>query len=220
MQGDPQTSLEQPVEGLLATPGAPLPFGENIFVRSFMLERAQGNVLVYNSPGLGLASGEIRARGGATRLLINHGHEAMFGPPGIDVPVFVNAGDEAETAGSLEVAGTFSGRQALDDDLEIIPTPGHTPGTTAVLWNNEAHRFLFTGDSLWINHGEWQAVVLGSSDRAAYLDSLTTLREVEFDVLVPWGAIGGEPYLEHVTRAEAQERIDAIIARLRGGGER
>jgi glyoxylase-like metal-dependent hydrolase (beta-lactamase superfamily II) len=205
---------------LLATPAAALPFGENIVVRSFLLERTQGNVLVYNSPGIGLASGEIEARGGATRLLINHAHEAMFGPPDIDVPVLVNERDEAETARSLRVAGTFAGRQMLDEDLELIPTPGHTPGTTAVLWDNGSRRFLFTGDSLWINKGEWQAVLLGSSDRAAYVDSLTTLHDVDFDVLVPWGAIGGEPYVDPVTRSEAEERIDAIIARLRGGGDR
>jgi hypothetical protein len=40
-----------------------------------------------------------------------------------------------------------------------------------------------------------------------------------FDVLVPWGAIDGERYIDVVTRSEGQERIDAIIARLRAGGD-
>jgi hypothetical protein len=219
MEANQHSSLQRPIDGLLATPAAPLPFGADIVVRSFLLERAQGNVLVYNSPGLGLASDEIQARGGAIRLLINHAHEAMFGPPDVDIPVFVNERDEAETARSLPVAGTFTGRQMLGDDLEIIPTPGHTPGTTAVWWDSGSHRFLFTGDSLWINHGEWQAVLLGSSDRAAYIDSLTTLRAVDFDVLVPWGATDGEPYVDVMTRSEAQQRIDVIITRLSNGGD-
>ncbi len=188
-------------------------------VRAFLLERPHGSVLVYNGPGLGLASPDIEARGGASRLLINHGHEAMFGPPGVDVPAYVHERDEAEVAQSFRVAGTFSERQMLDDDLEIIPTPGHTPGTTAFLWDNGSHRFLFTGDSVWIRHGEWQAVVLGSSDRAAYLDSLTTLRKVDFDVLVPWGAVDGERYVNVVIRSEAQKRTDAIIERLSAGGD-
>jgi Metallo-beta-lactamase superfamily len=219
MEANQHNSLERPIEGLLATPATPLPFGKDIVVRSFLLERARGNVLVYNAPGLGAAAADIQARGGAARLLINHAHEAMYGPPDIDVPVFVHERDEAETARSLHVAGTFGERAMLDDDLELIPTPGHTPGTTAVLWDNGSHRFLFTGDSLWINHGEWQAVVLGSSDRAAYIESLTTLREVRFDVLVPWGAVEGERYIEVVTRSEAQQHIDAIIARLTSGGD-
>lgn len=212
-------SLEQPIEGLLATPSAPLPFGTDIVVRSFLLERPRGNVLVYNAPGLGRASRDIQARGGATRLLINHGHEAMYGPPAVDVPIFVHERDEAETARSLRVAGTFSERLVFDDDLEIIPTPGHTPGTTAFMWDNGSHHFLFTGDSVWINHGEWQAVVLGSSDRAAYLDSLTTLRALDFDVLVPWGANDGERSVEVVTRSEARDRLNAIIERVSAGGD-
>jgi glyoxylase-like metal-dependent hydrolase (beta-lactamase superfamily II) len=143
----------------------------------------------------------------------------MYGPPGLDVPVFVHARDEAETARSLRVAGTFNERQMLGSDLEIIPTPGHTPGTTAVLWDSGSHRFLFTGDSLWINQGQWQAVALGSSDRAAYIDSLTTLCAVDFDVLVPWGAIDGGRSIDVVARSEAQERIDAVISRLSAGGD-
>src|SRR5205814_1045486 len=134
----------------------------------------------------------IAARGGATRLLMNHAHEALFGAPEVDVPVFVHERDEAETARSSPVAGTFSERQMLDDDLEVIPTPGHTPGTTAFLWDNGAHRFLFTGDSLWVAGGAWQAVVLDPGGREAYIDSLATLRALDFDVLVPWGAIAGE----------------------------
>jgi glyoxylase-like metal-dependent hydrolase (beta-lactamase superfamily II) len=218
MEANQHDSLE-PIEGLLATPATPLPFGEDIVVRSFLLERPQGNVLVYNAPGIGAASADIQARGGASRLLINHAHEALYGPPDIDVPVFVHERDEAETARSLRVAGTFTEREMIDPDLEIIPTPGHTPGTTAVLWDSGSHRFLFTGDSLWINDSQWQAVVLGSSDRTAYIDSLTTLRAVDFDVLVPWGAIAGGRSIDVVTRSEAQERIDAVIARLNGGGD-
>ena len=72
----------------------------------------------------------------------------------------------------MPVAGTFAGRQTIGDDFELIPTPGHTPGTTAFLWDSGTRRFLFTGDMLWIEHGRWSAVVLGSSDRTAYLESL------------------------------------------------
>jgi hypothetical protein len=71
--------LETPIGGLHATPAAPLPFARNLRARSFLLERPQGNLLVYNSPGLTTAANAIRTAGGATRLFINHGHEAMIG---------------------------------------------------------------------------------------------------------------------------------------------
>jgi len=50
--------LEQPIEGLWATPGSPLPFDPNVSIRAFLLEREEGNVIVYNAPGLGTAATE------------------------------------------------------------------------------------------------------------------------------------------------------------------
>ncbi len=55
--------LESPVQGLHATPAAPLPFLDAIMVRSFLLEREQGNILIYHSPGINAASEEILERG-------------------------------------------------------------------------------------------------------------------------------------------------------------
>jgi glyoxylase-like metal-dependent hydrolase (beta-lactamase superfamily II) len=184
-----------------------------------LLERRAGNLIIYDAPGLAAAAGEIQARGGATRQLLTHAHEAMFGSQGLDVDVFVGERDHNHTR-SLQIAGTFSERETLDDDLEVIPTPGHTPGTTTFLWDSGSHRFLFTGDTLWIEHGNWRATVLGESDRAAYLDSLALLRELEFDVLVPWAATAGEPYIDVVSHTQAQQRLDVIIKRVRAGESR
>jgi glyoxylase-like metal-dependent hydrolase (beta-lactamase superfamily II) len=194
-----------------------LPFLANAHVRSFVLERPQGNVIVYNSPALTQAADEVRALGEPTQLVINHCHEAMYGPPRLDVPVFVHERDRAETANGLPVSGTFTRRQTIDDDLEVIPTPGHTPGATSYLWDSGTHRFLFTGDSLWVEHGDWKAVVLSSSDRAASLDSLRLIRDLAFDVLVPWVAMTGEPFVHLVSQEDARRRIDTVIARVEAG---
>ena len=217
MSLDRSTSLEHPLEGLHATPPAPLPFGDNLEVRSFLLERPRGNLVIYNSPGLADAAAEIRALGGATRLLVNHAHEGMYGPPGIEAPVSVHERDRDELAQSLPVDATFAERQSIDDDLEIIPIPGHTPGTTAFLWDNGAHRLLFTGDCLTSESGQWRAAVLGTSDRAAYLESLALIRALRFDVLVPWAATAGERCLDVVTKSQIHERIDELSARIDAG---
>jgi glyoxylase-like metal-dependent hydrolase (beta-lactamase superfamily II) len=214
------TSLEQPIEGLWAMPGSPLPFDSSVSVRAFLLEREEGNVIVYNAPGLASVADQIRQRGETTRLLINHGHEGMFGPPPIDTPVFVHERDRAELGGSIPVAGTFSGREMIGEDIEAIPIPGHTPGSTAYLWDGGVHRFLFTGDSVWLDHGEWSAVVLDPGGRQDYLDSLALMRDLDFDVLVPWGATQDDPYVAAVSRSEAQERLEAIIQRVEAGGDR
>lgn len=210
--------LEAVTEGLLATPTARLPYQSDVLLRSFVLRRTAGHVIVYNSPGITSSAAAIRALGGAERLLVNHGHEAMYGPPGLDVPVYVHARDRAEVARSLPVAGVFERRQMIDDDLEVIPTPGHTAGTTSYLWDDGSRRFLFTGDFIWIEHGQWKAVVLDEQLRDAYLESLRLVRELDFDVLVPWGATeDGPAYGLVADRTDLRDRVDLIIDRVRAG---
>jgi glyoxylase-like metal-dependent hydrolase (beta-lactamase superfamily II) len=80
---------------------------------------------------------------------------------------------------------------------------------------------LFTGDTIFLSGGESVAAVLeGSSDRASNLESLELIRELDFDVLVPWAASAGEPYHAVISHAGAQRRIDAIIERVRRGEPR
>lgn len=212
--------LGTPIEGLRSAPPSRLPYQAGVLVRSFLLARPAGNVIVYNSPGLTSAAPYIRDLGGATRLLINHGHEAMYGGPDLDAPAFVHERDRGETERSMRVAGIFTDRRMIDDDLEVIPTPGHTAGTTSYLWDNGDHRFLFTGDFLWIDNGAWKAVVLDSSLRTEYLASLALVRELDFDVLVPWGTTEGGSCFALVDGAERRLRIDAVIARVEAGGNR
>lgn len=207
--------LESALRGLHATPTAPLPFLSGVVVRSFVLEREQGNVIIYHSPGITAAAHEIRRLGRPDRLLINHWHEAMYDAPDLDVPIFVHEDDRRQT--NLPIAGTFSKREKIADDLEVIPMPGHTRGTTMFLWDNGEHNLLFPGDSIWVQGGEWKAVLLGESSRKAYLSSLSELMEVDFDFLMPWGAEEGQPYGYGVTRTEAQENLERIVDRLQAG---
>jgi hypothetical protein len=73
------------------------------------------------------------------------------------------------------------------------------------------------GDTIFLRDGEWVAAVLDSSDRSAYLDSLALIRELDFDVLVPWAAPAGDLPYSVTSRAEARRRIDALIERVRAG---
>jgi glyoxylase-like metal-dependent hydrolase (beta-lactamase superfamily II) len=201
---------------LHATAPEPLPFAPSLSIRAFLLQRDSGNVLVYSTTGLASDAAAIADRGGIARHYLNHRHEAMFASDWVSAPLLVHARERDSVARSYHVRATFSKRHTLDDDLEVIPTPGHTPGATAYLWDSGEHRFLFTGDTIFLDDGEWVAAVLGSSDRDAYLDSLELLRDVDFDVLVPWAATDGSPYAE-TDPEDARRRIDAILARVRRG---
>lgn len=209
------TGLLSSVRGLHAMPTADLPFLAGVVVRSFLLERPEGNVIVYHSPGVTSAADDIVQLGQPDRLLVNHWHESIYDAPSLNVPIFVHERDRDQT--ELPVAGTFSSRQKFGSDIEIIPTPGHTAGTTVFVWDNGEHRFLFPGDSIWVQGGQWKAVLLQESDRDAYLESLALLMDVEFDYLVPWGAEEGQPYAYSVTPEEARANLGRIADRLRSG---
>jgi hypothetical protein len=209
--------LDTQVHGLYASTPEPLPFAPSLDIRAFLLRRDAGNLLIYSATALESDAEAIEDLGGISRQYLNHRHEAMFASESISAPLFVHESERPAVAEASHVRATFSKRHQLDDDFEVIPTPGHTPGATAFLWDTGERRLLFTGDTIYLADGEWVAAVLGSSDRAAYLQSLELIRELEFDVLVPWAATGGRPYHADTGRVDARRRIDAILDRVRRG---
>jgi glyoxylase-like metal-dependent hydrolase (beta-lactamase superfamily II) len=214
------TKLDTIVPGLHATSPQPLPFAPSLHVRAFLLERNRGNILIYSTTELERDRAALDELGGVSRRYLNHWHEAVFATD-LHAPLFVHEQERARVEEEMHVRGSFSRRHVLDEDFEVIPTPGHTAGATAFLWDSGAHRVLFTGDSVYLDGGEWIAALLeGSSDRLAYVESLELIRELDFDVLVPWPASAGDPYHAVASQADARRRIDAIIERLRRGEDR
>jgi len=195
-----------------------LSFAPTLDIRAFLLRRDQGNLLIYSTAGLPADADAIEELGGVARQYLNHGHEAGFGAGALGAPLFVHEADRRSVEEhGVHVRGAFSRRHVLDGDFEAIPTPGHTPGATAYLWDTGEHRVLFTGDTIYLRDGEWIAAVLGSSDRPSYIESLKLIRELDFDVLVPWAASGGGPYHARTDRADTRSRIDAILERVLRG---
>ena len=179
---------------LHASAPEPLPFAPSLHVRSFAIERPEGNLLIYGAP-------HLPDLGDLTAHYLNHWHEASFAAG--DAPRLIHERDADHVPG----ARTFSERTVLGDDFEIIPTPGHTPGATAFLWN----RHLFTGDTVFLRDGEWVVAVLEDSDPEAYVESLELMKTLDFDLLVPWAASG--PYTADASHA--RERLDALIRTIR-----
>jgi glyoxylase-like metal-dependent hydrolase (beta-lactamase superfamily II) len=206
-------TLDRVFERLHASEPQPLPFAPSLTVRSFALERDAGNLLVYGAE-------TTPALDGVTHRYLGHWHEAMFAAD-LGAPTLVAEPDRELSEQRTAIAGSFSERTTLDGDFELIPIPGHTPGATAFLWESGDHRFLFTGDSLYLDEDEWVvALNVRGADRDAYLASLELLRELEFDVLVPWAATAGRPPHAVTDATDARRRIDAILERVRRGEDR
>lgn len=210
--------LEAVLPGVHAFAPEPLPFDPSIHIRAFLLEREHGNVLVYSSSTVAAEADAVRALGGISRQYLNHRHEGGFGAGEAGAPLFFH--EQERHAVAARPRGTFSRRHTLDHDFEVIPTPGHTAGATAYLWDSGEHRFLFTGDTIWLHDGEWVAAVLDTSDRGAYVESLDLVRSLDFDVLVPWAAGAHQQFHALTDAADARRRIGAILDRIWRGGSR
>jgi glyoxylase-like metal-dependent hydrolase (beta-lactamase superfamily II) len=216
--------MQTVIPGLYASAPAALSFAPSIHVRAFLLQRRQGNLLVYSAGTVADEARAIEELGGLSRHYLNHWHEAAFGggdriASTFGVPLFCHESERPSVPATSNVAGTFSERHMHGDDFEVIPIPGHTSGATAYLWDSGGHRCLFTGDTVYLRDGDWVAAVLESSDRGAYIESLELIKELEFDVLVPWLATVGRPFHAATDKADARRRIDALVERLRRGDD-
>ena len=208
--------IETAIPGLYASSPEPLPFAPSLDIRAFLLQRDQGNLLVYSVSNLEADAPAIEDLGGIWRQYLNHRHEAGFVSDWVTAPLYVHENERDEVALNTEVAESFSGGHSLGD-FEAIPIPGHTSGATAYLWDTGLHRLLFTGDTIYLDDGEWVAALLGSSDRVSYLESLELIRELDFDVLVPWAASSGQPCYSVTNEADTRRRIGALIERVWSG---
>lgn len=222
-----ETGLEQIVPGLYASPPEPLGFGPNLEIRAYLLEREEGNLLLYRSDALRAEQEAITELGGIARQYLNHSHEAApvcdWVAATFDAPLFCHEADAEAVSRSCTVGHTFSRRHRIGADFEVIPTPGHTPGATAYLWEAEGHRILFTGDTLIPGPEGWAAALLAGSteqDRDAYIESLELLRSLEFDLLVSSIARADNSGIAETGPEDSVRRIGEAIDHLRGDESR
>ncbi|MBA2690940.1 MAG: MBL fold metallo-hydrolase [Rubrobacter sp.] len=214
--------MEKVIPKLHASKPEALGFGPSLEIRAYLLERDGGNLLIYRSENIERDAEEINVLGGVSRQFLNHHHEASPATERVSeifgAPLHIHEADAEAASEIAKVNETFSERHILGDDFEVIPTPGHTEGATAFLWDTGERRVLFTGDTLFFGRRGWRAAVLdGVSDREKYIESMKLIRSLDFDLVVPGIAAEGTPFYEFTEKAEAERRIDEILVRLRRG---
>lgn len=213
--------MDTVIPGLFATAAQPLSFAPSIGVRSFLLEREEGNLLIYSSNTIEQEGDFVREKGGIWRQYMNHGHEADAADAAcrwvastFGAPLHAHVNEREEISRVCDVNGVFSERHMLADDFEVIPIPGHTSGATAFLWDTGEHRVLFTGDSVKLEGDEWVAVLLDSSARENYLRSLELIQGLDFDVIAPWATAMEGSYFALTNTSDTERRIGRIIERM------
>ncbi len=148
------------------------------------------NVLFY-APGTDDDFERMEELGGVGHQYLSHRDEA--GPAlklvaerfGADLHVSAAELDDIERFASPDE--TFDTRHVDDNGVEVIPTPGHSPGSTCFLVTGDGGvSYLFTGDTIYqAADGPWAAgYIPGISDADALAVSLETLVSLSPNLVV------------------------------------
>ena len=180
-------------------------FGAN----SFLIEHPDGNWLVDSPRYLRHLIEAFEHRGGIAYIFLTHKDDvadaekyaARFGAKRLIHRADIEAAPDAEwiieATDSLQVMPQF----------QIIPVPGHTAGSMALLYKN---RFLFTGDHLW-----WDSAqkMLGAPSRLVWrrhvlADSIRKLLDYPFE----W-VLAGHGDRIHLPVHEMRAQLQTLVER-------
>jgi glyoxylase-like metal-dependent hydrolase (beta-lactamase superfamily II)/ferredoxin len=176
---------------------------------SYLIVRPGGNVLVDSPRFTAPLARRIDAMGGVRWMFLTHqddvaDHRRFRERFGCDR--IMHAGD-AFFPVERKIEGPDPVR--LEDDLAILPTPGHTAGHQALLYRD---RFLFTGDHVWWDPDERR---LSASRRYCWYSwseqrrSMRRLLDVPFEWILP-----GHGARHHAEAPVMREQIGDLLARM------
>lgn len=179
-----ETRVESPFPGLTT--------------HAYFLNRDMGNVLFYNTSQQADIE-QMRALGGVRYQFLSHRDELGESVKQIrkqfDAQLGGHLNEQAEFAEVCTPDIVFFKRQRLLENVEVIPTPGHTPGSCCFLVHSDHDRtYLFTGDTLYLTDDGWQPGMLSFSDRDALRDSLKLLQTLTPDVAFSSAFSGSSGY--------------------------
>jgi hydroxyacylglutathione hydrolase len=102
--------------------------------------------------------------------------------------------------------------------VEVIPTPGHSPGSTCYLVNGAEGTYLFTGDTLVFgDSGTWWAgYIPGIGDADALAASLRLLRTLTPDVVIS-SAFQGDSAVHRIEQGRWRDHVDEALDGLSTG---
>jgi glyoxylase-like metal-dependent hydrolase (beta-lactamase superfamily II)/ferredoxin len=111
-----------------------------------------GNVLIDSPRAAKPLMARLRALGGVRMMFLTHRDDVADHARFHEVFGCTRVLHRADvTTGTRDVEHLVDGDDpiALDDELTVIPLPGHTRGSAALLYRLEGRGHLFTGDHLW-----------------------------------------------------------------------
>ena len=199
----------------------PYPLVENIYhngfhsrdsfgAASFFIKRDEGNILVDSPRFLKQITKNIQSMGGIDYYYLSHKDDvadtdkfhAHFSGSRI-----IHDNDTNSQTKKYEILITGYDTYHLASDLIVIPTPGHTQGSTVLLYKNE---FLFTGDHLCWSRDLGHLIGFRNAcwyDWNIQIKSMERLLDYEFRAIFPGH---GSPY-QATSSSEMKEELKKCI---------
>lgn len=203
-----ETEVESPFPGLT--------------VHAYLCVRDAGNVLFYNT-GHRHEIERMAELGGVAYQYLSHRDEVgeslalIHERFGTRLAGHIAERDDFARVRTPEIL--FDKRERHLDTIEVIPTPGHSPGSTCFLVDSpHGQRYLFTGDTLYRNEdGGWRAGFIpghsAEEDRGTLAESLRLLKTLEPDVVFS-SAFAGEAGFQELAPGEWPGLVDRALEEL------
>ena len=214
------TELSEPVRMQEAMASFPLHLEEGVYycgfnsgksfgANSFFLEHPDGNWLIDSPRYLKYLVEAFERKGGLSYIFLTHKDDvaeaekyaAHFGAKRI-----IHRADLEAAPGAEWIIEDVESSQVLPE-FQIIPVPGHTAGSMALLYKN---KFLFTGDHLWWDSK--QQMLRAPSQlvwrKRVLLDSLQKLLDYRFE----W-VLAGHGDRVRLSAEAMQSQLQTLIER-------
>ena len=144
---------------------------------SWLIQRPDGNVMVDVPRWSAPLARRIRAMGGLARIVLTHRDDVAEHQRWADAfgcERWIHRGD-ADAAPAAEQILDGQEPFRLAAQLQLVPTPGHTAGSMALLLGDQ-RSVLFSGDHVWWNR---EQAVLVCSERYCWWDFSVQIRSLE-----------------------------------------
>jgi glyoxylase-like metal-dependent hydrolase (beta-lactamase superfamily II)/ferredoxin len=185
---------------------------ESYGAASYLVVRSRGNVLVDSPRASAPLDRRLEAWGGVRTMVLSHrddiaDHAAFARRFGCERVM------HAADAGALPVERRITGFDpvVLDEELTIIPVPGHTRGSVALLYRD---KFLFTGDHLWWDEDDGRLDMGRDVCWYSWTDQLRSLERLR-DFRFQWVLPGHGRRFRASSADEMHKELEATIVRLK-----
>ncbi|WP_158783011.1 MBL fold metallo-hydrolase [Pantoea sp. BAV 3049] len=166
----------------------PNEFEPALMMHGFLLQHGRGNLLIsrIENPEDHNAIGDL---GGSIRHYLTHWHEAGPGArllqQRFNSALYCHNRALGPISTFAEADDTFNQAEVHCGSFHVVPTPGHTPGSTSYLYASPYGKtYLFVGDTVTLYHDRWVTVLVPESNEADLKQSLEFYRALRPDVIL------------------------------------